>query len=109
MFYDCEKLQLRIVKTLRERMKKDNIPCKNIILIAATGQQAKNWKRELAEELEVLQKDLYLITSNPDTQDGMYWRDSIVLLIGRWWENPSITQETLTNIRKSAITRQVVL
>lgn len=108
MLCECEKLQLKTIKYQMQRMEKDELPY-NIILISATVKQAKVWKREIAKELEVPQKDLFIISSNPNTQDGINWRDSIVLFVGKWWENPGVTNSTLCNIRESVITRQIVL
>lgn len=72
---------LRKVKELLEYFADEEI-----IVIAGNLESAKFYWRKIKEYTETDRKP-HIITNHPSSIDGLSFQNSVILKIGKWWEN----------------------
>ncbi len=97
--------KFKLVKQIMEQDKK----FKSIVLIGPTKEYCSYFLREIAEELGIKQNEITIVSGNKLYNDGIDFYNSIVLLMGSWWENKGINKEWFNFINRTIYTTQIKL
>lgn len=68
----------------------------NIILIANGREQSELYWSRIKQHLKIKTRP-FIITNHEHSVDGLPFHDSLILKIGRWWENKSAKHVMLNN------------
>lgn len=80
----------------------ERFPDTEIWVISRNGIQAKLYWERIKANIETINIEPYIFTANLRTIDGLNPKNAVILLCGRWYENPIANSEAWKYYLKNA-------